>query len=306
MELGEEKLEEREKAWAEASVRAGYTRPKLGPDLTAEFYQRHVVERERLDVTVDLSAIVNGIVHHIARVAPHVDFARSLITDLEIQRLGDHDKKSWRKSVRALELLPVSGPVWRSLGHLDPTALLAARSEQKGKAPGAEALLVHNFETALLHTNGVRSVLLTCDGGLARSVASRLSSGKIWVGYVDPLLTGERFVAPLVSWPRGEISASHYSSLLHLVDEMLVCGISSHLIATDGNIVLEARAHMEGEHQFVRDWIEPRLFIRGINTSQPKAKAPIVRWPLRQLAPPDEPRASGARVTVEQVAVAME
>lgn len=181
-----ERLKGVREAWGHACVRAGFARPHLGPGLTAEFFERHVVGRERLDVTVDVNAIVYGIVHHIARIAPHVDFARSAITDLEIQRLADHEPDLWRKACRAIERFPVPGPAWRTLGLPDTTALLVARADQKGKAAGADALLAHNFEEALLRAHGIRCVLLTGDNGLARTVAARIGGGSIWVGYVDP------------------------------------------------------------------------------------------------------------------------
>jgi hypothetical protein len=300
------RLEARAEAWAAALVRAGFSRPHFGPSLTSEFFRRHVNARERLDVTVDVNAIAIGLVHHIARIAPYVDFSRSAITDLEIQRLADHDRETWRKSCRAIERFPSEGPAWRILGLPDTTALLVARADQKGeKAPGADALLAHNFEEALHRGRGVRCVLLTADNGLARTVAARLPVGTVWVGYVDRPEVEERFLSPILSWPRGSVSESRYSSLAELLDELLVCGVTDHLLVTDGTDTLELRAHLQNAHQYVTDWHDPLLFVRGMREEQTEVAIPV-RWPLRELNPPTEVKPSGARVTVDQAATALE
>ncbi len=315
------RLEKKRRAWAEACVRAGFARAHLGAELTADFFRRYVTGAGRLDVTVDVNAMVYGLVHHIARLAPRVDFARSAITDLEIQRLADSDKETWRKACRPMARLPGKGPAWRALGSLDTTSLLVARADQNGKAPGADALLAHNFEETLLRAQGVRCVLLTADNGLARTVAARLPPGAVWVGYVDPMGTDERFVSPLLSWPKTpSVSETRYASLAELLDEMLVCGLSEHVAISDGKFTVELRAHLEGEHQYVADWQQGRLFVRGLPASDvgdttapgvqrvtPSRDSSSLRaWPLRDLRLPEAPRVSGARVTIEQVATALE
>jgi hypothetical protein len=301
------RLEAKPASWSDALVRAGFARPHFGPELTNDLFKSHVVGRQRLDVTVDVNAIVHGIVHHLARVAPRVDFARSAITDLEIQRLADHDRLTWRKACRILESFPSEGPAWRALGQLDATALLVARAEQGGKkAAGADALLAHNFEDSVRRAIGVRSVLLSTDNGLARTVAARLPEGSVWVGYVDPVDKEEQYFSPILSWPNGSISENRYSSLAELLDELLVCGVVDSMTATDGSMVLEIRTHLDGEHQYVSDWRAPHLFIRGLGSSGGPLNTGQVSWPLSRLDPPQTIRPSGARVTVEQAATALE
>lgn len=299
------RLEAKPASWSDALVRAGFARPHFGADLTTDLFKRHVVRHQRLDVTVDANAIVHGIVHHLARVAPRVDFARSAITDLEIQRLADHDRLTWRKACRVLESFPREGPAWRALGHLDATALLVARAEQGGKkAVGADALLAHNFEDNVRRAISVRSVLLSTDNGLARTVAARLPEGSVWVGYVDPVEKDAQYFSPILSWPNGSISENRYSSLAELLDELLVCGVVDSMTATDGSTVLEIRTHLDGEHQYVSDWRVPHLFVRGLSGGP--SGAGQVSWPLLRLDPPQTIRPSGARVTVDQAAAALD
>ena len=303
------RLEAKPASWSDALVRSGFARPHFGPDLTGDLFKRHVVGRQRLDVTVDVNAIVHGIVHHLARIAPWIDFARSAITDLEIQRLADHDRLTWRKACRVLESFPAEGPAWRALGDIDATALLVARAEQGGKkAVGADALLAHNFEDSVRRAIGVRSVLLSTDNGLARTVAARLPEDSVWVGYVDPVKEDEQYFSPILSWPLGSISENRYSSLAELLDELLVCGVVDSMTATDGSAVLEIRTHLDGEHQYVSDWRVPHLFVRGLGSSggsKPKYDSQV-SWPLSRLDAPQTIRPSGARVTVDQAAAALE
>lgn len=293
--------------WADALVRAGFLRAHFGPVLTQELFSRYVIGKERLDVTVDVNAITNGLVHHLARLAPHVDFARSAVTDLEIQRLADNPAKRavWRQACRALEKLPVVGPAWRLLGMPDTTALLLARAEQGGeKSPGADALMAHNFEENLVRSHGVRAVLLSSDGGVARTLAARLRDGTVWAGYVDAPRAAERYLAPLISWTLPTASESRFSTLANLLDELLVCDVSNHLIATDGETTIELRSHLPQEHQYVSDWRHPYLFVRGFGA--PRVRVPAGKWPLRVLTVPTAIVPSSARVTVEQVAISFE
>jgi hypothetical protein len=71
------------------------------------------------------------------------------------------------------------------------------------------------------------------------------------------------------------------------------------LVVTDGTTTIEIRAYLEGEHQYVADWRTARLFVRGLGTPGATATA-AKRWPLGQLEISQEPRPSGARVSVDQ------
>lgn len=302
----EPREKERATLWADALVRSGYLRGHFGPELTAEFFRKYVVGRERVDVAVDANSVINGLVHHVARLAPHVDFCRSAITNLEIQRLYDTKKEAWRKACRCLESLPVRGPAWRSLGDTDTTSLLVARAEQGGKkAPGADALLGRDFEESIARSHGIQSALLCSDVALSRTLAARLRPGHIWAAYVDPPAAEERFLSPMMSWPKGSATEARYSCLAFLLDEMLLGGVADQILLTDGALTLELRGHIAKEHQYAYDWREPSLYMRGSGQSQARISRSS-RWPLQNLTLAPEPTPSGSRVTAEQAATGLE
>lgn len=288
--------------WAKIAVRSGYRLPEIDPAAFAALVRLRAEDRCRIELIFDTNGLVGGIGHWLVRVfGDRADLVRTVVTDLEIQNLGDNlemaagnlnhwgQRATYLAASRFMERVPHPHPIWRRLDTGEETALFVAQSSAAGskgagsKNAGRDTLLLRACRRAILdQVPDLHRFFVTEDKNVARAALHELPRGSIISAYVNPLPHEDVHLTPYPWLPSpGRLGRIYPSNLAAFVWEALcLCAVVE--VHREDGAVWQVRAYEPGANQYPSTWAAPRVYVEERGGTRAVA-APEPSWPLRSV-----------------------